>query len=61
MLSERVRAGLEQVRANGPVKAKKAIGRPLNADPELAGRVRQMRADGIGLLKIGRTLASAPA
>jgi hypothetical protein len=26
-----------------------------NADPELAERVQQMRADGIGLLKIGRT------
>jgi hypothetical protein len=33
-----------------------AIGRPLNADPALAERVRQMRADGVGLLKIGRTL-----
>src|SRR3954463_7217137 len=46
MISERVRAGLEQVRANGPAKGKKAIGRPLNARLELAGRVRQMRADG---------------
>ena len=49
-------AGLERVRANGPAKGKKAIGRPLNADPELAERVQQMRADGIGLLKIGRSL-----
>jgi DNA invertase Pin-like site-specific DNA recombinase len=29
MISERVRAGLERVRANGPAKGKKAIGRPL--------------------------------
>jgi DNA invertase Pin-like site-specific DNA recombinase len=56
MISERVRAGLERVRANGPAKGKKAIGRPLNTDPALAERVQQMRADGIGLLKIGRTL-----
>jgi len=56
MISERVRAGLERVRASGPAKGKKAIGRPLNTDPALAERVRQMRADGIGLLRIGRTL-----
>ena len=42
--------------ANGPAKGKKAIGRPLNTDSALAERVRQMRAEGIGLLKIGRTL-----
>ena len=56
MISERVRAGLERVRASGPAKGKKAIGRPLNTDPAIADRVRQMRAEGIGLLKIGRTL-----
>ena len=56
MISERVRAGLERVRASGPAKGKKAIGRPLNTDPAIAERVRQMRAEGIGLLRIGRTL-----
>ena len=55
MISERVRAGLERVRANGPAKGNKAIGGPY-ADPALAERVRQMRADGIRLLRIGRTL-----
>src|SRR3954453_4964717 len=50
MISERVRAGLERVRASGPAKGKKAIGRAIFE------RVRRMRADGIGLLKIGRTL-----
>jgi DNA invertase Pin-like site-specific DNA recombinase len=54
MISERVRAGLERVRANGPAKGKKAIGRPLNTDPAIAERVRQMRAHGIGFF--GRTL-----
>src|SRR3954468_10163812 len=56
MISERVRAGLERVRAKGPPKGKKAIGRPRNVDPALAHKVRQMRAKGAGLLKIGRTL-----
>ena len=41
---------------SGNVIGKKAIGRPLNTDPAIAERVRQMRADGIGLLKIGCTL-----
>ena len=48
MISERVRAGLERVRASGPAKGKKAIGRPLNTDPALAERVKQMRAEGMG-------------
>jgi hypothetical protein len=56
MISERVRAGLERVRVNGPAKGKKAIGRPQNTDAALADRVKQMRAEGVGLLKIGRTL-----
>jgi DNA invertase Pin-like site-specific DNA recombinase len=56
MISERVRAGLERVRVNGPAKGKRAIGRPQNTDPRVAERVREMRADGAGMLKIGRTL-----
>jgi DNA invertase Pin-like site-specific DNA recombinase len=56
IISERVRAGLERVRANGPAKGKKAIGWPGDTDPALARRVKQMRAEGLGLLKIGRSL-----
>jgi DNA invertase Pin-like site-specific DNA recombinase len=56
IISERVRAGLERVRANGPAKGKKPSKRLSNTDPALARRVQQMRAEGMGLLKIGRSL-----
>ena len=56
MISERVRAGLARVKASGPANGKKAIGRPLQSDPGLARRVREMRAAGTGFVKIGRTL-----
>jgi DNA invertase Pin-like site-specific DNA recombinase len=56
MISERVRAGMARVRVNGPAKGKKAIGRPQNTDPAVAKRVREMRAEGSGPLKIGRAL-----
>ena len=56
MISERVRAGLARVKERGPAKGKKAIGRPRQVDPKLAERVRAMRLEGIGFVKIGRTL-----
>jgi DNA invertase Pin-like site-specific DNA recombinase len=54
MISERVKAGLARVKVAGPAKGKKAIGRPLKGDPKLVEQVRQMRAEGMGMLKIGR-------
>jgi DNA invertase Pin-like site-specific DNA recombinase len=56
MISERVRAGLARVKARGPTEGKKPIGRPRQTDPKLAERVREMRAAGMGFVKIGRTL-----
>jgi len=51
MIRERVRAGLERARAQG-----KKLGRRRNEDPKLAAKVRRMRADGMGIGKIARTL-----
>ena len=48
MIRERVNAGLARARANG-VK----LGRPTVA-PKIEQRVRELRAQGMGLIKIGR-------
>ena len=48
MIRERVNAGLARARANG-VK----LGRPTVA-PKVEQRVRELRAKGMGLIKIGR-------
>lgn len=51
MIVERVNAGLARARAEG-----KRLGRPtrLNAAREL--KIRQMLADGVGLIKVGKTV-----
>jgi DNA invertase Pin-like site-specific DNA recombinase len=51
MIRERVRAGLERAKSQG-----KKLGRRRNEDPKLAARVRTLRAGGIGIGKIARTL-----
>lgn len=51
MIRERVRAGLERARAQG-----KKLGRRRNEDPKLAAKVRRLRADGVGIGKVARTL-----
>jgi DNA invertase Pin-like site-specific DNA recombinase len=53
MIQERVRAGLARAKEDGVT-----LGRPtLEAtDPERAAKVRSMRADGIGVRKIAKTL-----
>lgn len=60
IIQERVKAGLARVRAEDPAArakaGKKAIGRPRSDDPALAARVAELRASGMGLVKIGRTL-----
>ena len=48
MIRERVNAGLARARANG-VK----LGRP-TVSPKVEQRVRELRAQGMGLIKIGR-------
>src|SRR3954470_7191808 len=53
MISERVKTGLARVKANGPAEGKKSIGRPLQNDPQLAQRVREMRTAGVGFVSIG--------
>ena len=58
LITERVRAGLARVKAEGPRKGKKPIGRPKleDADPARAKQVRAMRARGVGVRKIAREL-----
>jgi DNA invertase Pin-like site-specific DNA recombinase len=50
MIRERVNAGLARAKENGV-----ALGRPRTAD-KVEDRIRKLRAGGIGILKIGRTL-----
>lgn len=58
MIRERVKAGLARAKAEqekGPRKDKKAIGRP-RIDPSKEDRIRELKAEGMGLQKIARTL-----
>jgi DNA invertase Pin-like site-specific DNA recombinase len=50
MIRERVNAGLARARSNG-----KVLGRP-KVKPAVEQRIRHLRAQGMGILKIGRTL-----
>jgi DNA invertase Pin-like site-specific DNA recombinase len=50
MIRERVNAGLARAKQNGV-----ALGRPRTAD-KVEDRIRKLRAGGMGILKIGRTL-----
>lgn len=51
MIVERVRCGLARARAQG-----KTLGRRRNDDPKRAAEVRRLRARGVGMGKIARTL-----
>jgi DNA invertase Pin-like site-specific DNA recombinase len=51
MIRERVRAGLERAKAQG-----KKLGRRRNDDPKRAAEVRKLRAKGVGIGKVARTL-----
>jgi DNA invertase Pin-like site-specific DNA recombinase len=51
MIRERVRAGLERAKAQG-----KKLGRRRNDDPKRAAEVRRLRAKGLGIGKVARTL-----
>ena len=51
MIHERVRAGLERAKAQG-----KKLGRRRNENPKLAAEVRRLRAKGLGIGKVARTL-----
>ena len=50
MISERVKAGLERARSNG-----KTLGRP-KVSSEIEDRIRDLRKEGMAILKIGKTL-----
>jgi DNA invertase Pin-like site-specific DNA recombinase len=58
LITERVRAGLARVKAEGPRAGKKAIGRPklADSDPARAEEAKAMRARGVGVRKIAREL-----
>ena len=51
MIRERVRAGLERAKAQG-----KKLGRRRNDDPKREAEVRRLRAKGVGMGKVARTL-----
>jgi DNA invertase Pin-like site-specific DNA recombinase len=51
MIRERVRAGLERAKAQG-----KKLGRPRNEDPKREADVSRLRAKGIGIGRVARTL-----
>jgi DNA invertase Pin-like site-specific DNA recombinase len=50
MIRERVNAGLARARANGTKLGRRPV------KPAVEARIRQLRAKGDGILKIGRTL-----
>ena len=54
MIVERVRAGLKRARDKG-TKSGKMIGRP-PVTPETVARIREFRAQGLGMVAIGREL-----
>jgi DNA invertase Pin-like site-specific DNA recombinase len=54
MIRERVKSGLDRARVSG-TKSGRAIGRP-GVSPETEVRIRALRADGTGILKIAKTL-----
>jgi DNA invertase Pin-like site-specific DNA recombinase len=51
IIRERVNAGLARAREKGTT-----LGRPRTA-PAVEGRIRRLRAKGMGILKIGRALS----
>jgi DNA invertase Pin-like site-specific DNA recombinase len=51
MIRERVRAGLERAKAQG-----KKLGRRRNEDPKREAEVRRLRAKGVGIGKVAKTL-----
>ena len=51
MIRERVRAGLERAKAQG-----KKLGRRRNDDPKREAEFRRLRAKGVGMAKVARTL-----
>jgi DNA invertase Pin-like site-specific DNA recombinase len=50
MIQERVRSGMARAKAEG-TKSDNAIGRPSVSD-DIEGRILELRADGLGILKI---------
>jgi DNA invertase Pin-like site-specific DNA recombinase len=54
MIVERVKSGLARAKKNG-TKSGNAIGRPM-VDPEVEASIRELRASGMGMLKISKTV-----
>src|SRR6201998_147896 len=50
ILRERVHAGLARARANGTKLGRRTV------KPSVEARIRELKAEGMGILKIGRTL-----
>ena len=55
MIVERVKSGMARAK-RGTTKSGRPIGRPV-VQPEVEARIRELRADGLGMLKISKTLA----
>jgi DNA invertase Pin-like site-specific DNA recombinase len=51
MIRDRINAGLARAKAKGT-----KLGRPAIDDPKLVARIKAMRNDGVGILKIAKTL-----
>ena len=54
MIQERVKSGLARAKKHG-TKSGKAIGRPATS-PETEAQIRELRAQGMGMLKIAKQL-----
>ncbi len=54
MIVERVKSGLARAKKNG-TKSGNAIGRPV-VDPKTEARIRELRSEGLGMLKISKSL-----
>jgi DNA invertase Pin-like site-specific DNA recombinase len=52
MIRERVNAGLARAKAKDTKLGRRAV------KPSIEARIRELKADGMGILKIGRTLES---
>ena len=50
IIRERVNAGLARARANGTKLGRRTV------KPSVEARIRELKAEGMGILKIGRTL-----
>jgi DNA invertase Pin-like site-specific DNA recombinase len=55
MIQERIKAGIARVQAGGKTKSGNPLGRPRIADA-VEARIRELRAEGVGLIKIAKTL-----